>query len=66
MEFDDEYTYLEIVLVPCNLVYTIEGYSGDSVSSECVGDQEEQIKYLGPSHFVLLTNNERLNPYEYG
>ena len=39
--FDDEYIYLDIVLVPCNYVHTMEGYGGDSISSECIRDQEK-------------------------
>ena len=37
-EFDDTYTNLDIVMVPCNYIHTMHGYEGDYVSSECVGD----------------------------
>ena len=37
-EFDDTYTHLDIVMVPCNYIHTMYGYEGDSVSSECIGD----------------------------
>ena len=39
-EFDDNYTRLEIVLVPCNYIHTMLDYKDDSVSSECIGDLE--------------------------
>ena len=38
-EFDDDYTRLEVLLVPCNYVHTLGGYRGDSVHPGCVGDQ---------------------------
>ena len=44
----------------------MHGYSGDSISSECERDLEEQIKYLGPSHFLVYTNNEKISQNEYG
>ena len=40
-EFDDEATYIDIVLVPCNYIHTLGGYSEDSISPECIGDLEE-------------------------
>ena len=40
-EFDDETTYIDIILVPCNYVHTLGDYRGDSVSPECIGDQEQ-------------------------
>ena len=41
-------------------------YQGDSVSPECVGELEEQIKYMGPSHALVYMNQERFNPIGYG
>ena len=38
---DDNYTRLEIVLVPCNYMHTQLGYQDDSINPECIGDLEE-------------------------
>ena len=64
-EFDSDYSRLEVLLLPCNYLHTMLGYQGDSISDECVGSLEEQIKYLGPSHFFIYMNQEQLNPYKY-
>ena len=49
-EFGDDYfTKLDIILAPCNYLHTTNNYTGDSVNPECIPDQEEQIKYIGPS-----------------
>ena len=55
-EFDDDYIRLEVVLVPCNYLHTMLGYQEDSISSECIGDLDEQIKYMGPSQFIVYTD----------
>ena len=38
---EENYSRLEVVLVPCNYIHTFLGYQDDYVSSECVGDLEE-------------------------
>ena len=39
-DIDDDYTRLEVNLVPCNYIHTMLGYQGDfnSISPECVTD----------------------------
>ena len=39
-DIDDDYTRLEVVLVPCNYMHTMLGYQGDSISPECITDLE--------------------------
>ena len=62
-EHEDEYSRLEVVLLPCNYLHTQLGYEDDSIHPECIGDLESQIQYVGPSQMLILTNQERLNPY---
>ena len=38
------------------------GHSGDTIHPECVYDLEEQIEYMGASHWLMLINEERVNP----
>ena len=59
---DDDHIRFEAVLVPCNYLHTMLDYQGDSIHPECVGDLEEQIKYVGPSHAIIYVNQERINP----
>ena len=40
-EFDDYYSRLEVVLVPCNYLHAELGYESDSINRECVGDLEQ-------------------------
>ena len=58
----DNYQRFEAVLVPCNYVNTFFGYNTDFIHPECVASLEEQIEYLGPSHWLMLMNEERINP----
>ena len=55
-EFDDEYTRLEVILLPCNYVHTQLGYIDDPIHPECVGDLEEQISYLGRPNLLIYIN----------
>ena len=55
-EFDDNYTHLDIVLVPCNYMHTMLNYEGDYIRSECIGDLESQEKYVGASHMLMYVN----------
>lgn len=38
-EKNDEYSRVELVLVPCNYVHTRLGYEGDTVPEECLADK---------------------------
>ena len=64
-ESEDDYQRLEVILLPCNYVHTSFGYEGDSVSPECIGDLDEQIKYLGAVNWWFYLNQERYNPEKY-
>ena len=59
------YQRFEAVLVPCNYINTHFGHSSDTIHPECVYDLEEQIEYIGPSHWLMLINYERVNPEGY-
>ena len=48
-------------LVPCNYVHSEFGYTGDSISEDCVADLDEQLKYLGSIYFKLLVNKSGFN-----
>ena len=63
---DDDFIRFDIVLNPCNYLHTMFDYKDDSVSSECVPDLSEQIKYMGPSHIITYVNTEKINPVAYG
>ena len=45
-------------MLPCNYIYTFQGYDDDSVSPECIADQKAQQEYLGPLNFWLYYNDE--------
>ena len=49
-------------MTPCNYLHTAIGYDADSINSECVPSLEEQVKYVGQSHWLMLVNEERINP----
>ena len=38
------------------------GYNDDFIHPECIPSLEEQIEYVGQSHWLLLVNEERVNP----
>ena len=40
-ELTNDYSRLDIAMVPCNYLHTMLDYKGDSVSSECIGDLEQ-------------------------
>ena len=63
-EHEEDYSRLDVALLPCNYLHTDLGYQGDSIHPECVGDLNDQISYLGPSHMIIYMNQERLNPYK--
>ena len=49
---------IEIYLLPCNYLHTYYGYTGDSVSNECIADYNAQKEYLGNFEVVTYYNNE--------
>ena len=36
---DDDYTRLEVLVVPCNYLHTMLDYQEDTISPQCVGDK---------------------------
>ena len=65
---DDEISYqrFEFVVVPCNYVHTEFGDIGDSVSSECIPDRDQQMEYLGNFKFVVLSTIQFFDQETYG
>ena len=61
----DNYQRIEAALVPCNYVHTQFGYNDDSIHPECVLNLEEQMEYVGQSHWLMLVNEERVLPEVY-
>ena len=53
---EGDFVSIDISFVPCNYVHTMYGYKGDSVHQQCIGSLDEQIKYLGSSHFIIYSN----------
>ena len=53
---DDDYTKLEVLLVPCNYLHIENNYSGDSIHSECIADLDKQIDYMGASNWIVYSN----------
>ena len=49
---------IEIYLLPCNYLHTYYGYTGDSVSKECIANQKAQNDYLDNFEVVTYYNNE--------
>ena len=37
-DFPSDSSHIEISLMPCNYIFTENGYTGDSVSEECIWD----------------------------
>lgn len=63
---DDNYTELDIIMAPCNYVHTMYGYTEDSVHPECYTNLKRQWDYVGPSQWLFLMNQERINLEEFG
>ena len=38
---DDNYLNIEVDLTPCNYLHTWDGYTGDSISPECIPDLDK-------------------------
>ena len=38
---DDSYLRLEVTLTPCNYLHTWDGYTGDSISPDCIPDLDK-------------------------
>ena len=62
---NNNYQRFEAALLPCNYVNTFFGHSGDTIHPECVYNLEEQIEYMGAVHWLMLINEERVNPEGY-
>ena len=54
---DDSAQMMEFYLLPCNYVHSYMGYTGDSISKECVADQEKQQEYLGKLQVFMYFND---------
>ena len=65
-EKNNEYQRIEVVLVPCNYQHTKWGYTGDKISPKCNPDRDAQIKYLGPTEFLIYHTQETFDQREYG
>lgn len=57
-EKNDDYSRVELVLVPCNYLHTELDYDGDTVPEECLADKEAMIEYLGPIEFYMYFTQE--------
>ena len=57
-EKNSEYQRFEVVLVPCNYLHTLFGYTEDSIHPECVADLNEQLEYLGPLNLKVYHTQE--------
>ena len=57
-----DHKLLEIILVPCNYVHTVDGYTEDFIADECIADLEQQRAHLGPINFQLYINDSTFNP----
>ena len=54
-------------MLPCNLIRNDVGtWLNDTVSENCNGSLEEQMKYIGQSHIQVLVNRERFKPEKFG
>ena len=60
------WSYLDVVVMPCNVKLTNLGADDDRISPECSGDLQEQIKYLGPMNVLVYFNQESFKQDEYG
>ena len=38
---DDNYFRLEVLITPCNYLHTSNGYTGDSISPECIPELDK-------------------------
>ena len=62
----DNNSYVEIQLLPCNMLFTEWGYEGDTVSDECIWDQQKQQEYLEGTQIFLYFNEDNYNSTSYG
>lgn len=68
-ENDDNYQRFELVLMPCNSVSSDVGpLQGDlaEISPECHESLDEQARYIGKSHLLLLFDQVLFHPQNYG
>ena len=56
---------LEIHVLPCNHRLTHIGGSDDRIPQNCIGDLDEQIKYLGSLNMLTYFNQESFLQNEY-
>ena len=40
-EFDDDFTRIELIFVPCNYLHTQLDYKEDTISPQCISNLEE-------------------------
>ena len=40
-EFDDDFTRIELIFVPCNYLHTQLDYKEDTISPQCIANLEE-------------------------
>ena len=59
-EVDIQYQRIDVVMTPCNFIYTLNGIKGDTVSDDCVPDLEKQVEYLGPLNWLVYFTEEVL------
>ena len=66
-ESTQNYAFLEISAVPCNLKLTLPYLGGteDRISEDCVWDLEAQQDYIRPPNLIAYYNQERLNVENY-
>ena len=59
-EVDIQYQRIDVVMTPCNFIYTLNGIKDDTVSDDCVPDLEKQVEYLGPLNWLVYFTEEVL------
>lgn len=69
-ELEDNYQRIEALLAPCNSINTELGVAGledyDTIDKDCNPNLADQIDYLREVQVLLLVNQQKFSPEEYG
>ena len=58
-ESSDEWAFIDIVVIPCNVKESAIFEDGDdSIDPQCIGDFEKQVEYIGGLNYLFLVNEE--------
>ena len=62
----NDFKFIDLTITPCQYVHKDGGITGDSVTPECLWDQQAQMDYIGNLRALVYIAEQTFDINEYG